>query len=559
MRLLVQLCKQKGIRKVVFSPGSRSAPLVIAFTQCPEIECLVVPDERSAGYFALGMAQRTRETVAIVCTSGTAVLNLSPAVCEAFYQKIPLLILTADRPPEMIDKGENQAIHQKNVFAPHTVASYQLPCEPLQQYEWTSAGDDIFNAIDQTQERGGGPVHINIPLREPLYIYEEESPINFEPMQFPSLKFTLSKAEKKDYQTQWENASRKMIIVGLHDKNDTIENLLQQLGKREDTVVLTEATSNLHSENFITPFEPILAQLLQAKNADLVPEIVVTIGKQIISKKIRQWLKKYPPILHWHVSETNDNWDIFNQKVYTGSLDETDFLTALNDTEIATPTSYKTDWENYSKQSSAKQDLLLSKMPFADFSVMQKLIAQLPQNATVHYGNSTPIRYANLFRHRQDLTVYANRGTSGIDGCVSTAAGAAWTQKTPTVAIVGDVSFFYDSNGLWHNHLSAKFKIIVINNSGGNIFRLIDGPTSVNQFERFFETRHQLTAKHIAGLHGLDYYSCNNELDLTNVLPKFLDAQSKKPSLLEIFTDGTLSAEVYKKYWSEMTELTLET
>ena len=120
MRLLVQLCKQKGIRKVVFSPGSRSAPLVIAFTQCPEIECLVVPDERSAGYFALGMAQRTRETVAIVCTSGTAVLNLSPAVCEAFYQKIPLLILTADRPPEMIDKGENQAIHQKNVFAPHT-------------------------------------------------------------------------------------------------------------------------------------------------------------------------------------------------------------------------------------------------------------------------------------------------------------------------------------------------------------------------------------------------------------------------------------------------------
>lgn len=555
MRLLVQLCKQKGIRKVVFSPGSRSAPLVIAFNQCKEIECLVIPDERCAGYFALGIAQRTRETVAVVCTSGTAVLNLAPAVCEAYYQKIPLLLLTADRPSDMIDKGENQAIHQENIFSPHTIANYQLPCEPLQTHEWNSAGDDIFNAIEQTQERGGGPVHINIPLREPLYTVEPETQLDFSPITLPKKELSISDNEKTAFQTQWKNATRKMIIAGLHDKNKTVETLLQQLAMREDTVVLTEATSNLYSKEFITPFEPIIAQLLIDKSTVFVPEIVVTIGKQIISKKIRQWLKKQPPVLHWHISETGDNWDIFHCKVFTGELAETDFLSAINDTEIAEQTSFKTDWNKRKAHCEATQNELIEKMPYTDFSVMQTIINHLPQHATIHYGNSTPIRYANLFCHRSDLVVYANRGTSGIDGCVSTAAGAASTQPTPTVAIIGDVSFFYDSNGLWHNHLSPHFRIIVINNTGGNIFRLIDGPTSVNEFEYYFETRHQLTAQHIAHLHGLAYHSCQNKDELTSTLPKFLNTHLNKPALLEVFTDGKLSAEEYKKFWDDLNKV----
>jgi len=184
---------------------------------------------------------------------------------------------------------------------------------------------------------------------------------------------------------------------------------------------------------------------------------------------------------------------------------------------------------------------------------MKKLIDHLPQHATVHYGNSTPIRYANLFSHRSDLTVYANRGTSGIDGCLSTAAGSAYTQTAPTVVILGDVSFFYDSNGLWHNYLMPNFKIVVINNSGGNIFRLIDGPTSVDKFETFFETKHQLSAKHLAALHQLNYFSASNETSLKDALELFLQSNDK-PALLEVFTNGETSAAVYKKYWQELVD-----
>jgi len=517
------------------------------------MDCLVVPDERSAGYFALGIAQRTRETVAVVCTSGTAVLNLAPAVCEAFYQKIPLLILTADRPPEMIDKGENQAIHQQNIFSPHTLANYQLPAEPMQQHEWMRAGDDICNGIEQTQEQGGGPVHINIPMREPLYVCDNHAAPDFEPMILPAKAKRLSDKEINELQRQWVNTSRKMVLVGLHDKEITLENKLCSLAKREDTVVLTEATSNMHSPDFIAGYETALALLLANSSPNYVPEIVVTIGKQIISKKIRQWLKKNPPLLHWHIATTEENWDIFDKKVYTGAMDTLDFLTAILPTETAIGSSFKSDWQNLYQTVANKQAKLIEEMPYSDFSLMKKLIDHLPQHATVHYGNSTPIRYANLFSHRSDLTVYANRGTSGIDGCLSTAAGSAYTQTAPTVVILGDVSFFYDSNGLWHNYLMPNFKIVVINNSGGNIFRLIDGPTSVDKFETFFETKHQLSAKHLAALHQLNYFSASNETSLKDALELFLQSNDK-PALLEVFTNGETSAAVYKKYWQELVD-----
>lgn len=552
IRLLAETCRRKGIRKVVFSPGSRSAPLVIAFSQIPEIECIVIPDERVAGYFALGLAQQLQETVAVVCTSGTAVLNLSPAVCEAYYQNVPLLLLTADRPFGAVSKGENQAIMQEGIFGVHVVYDVSIDGDAEEENDLKELHTQVSNAIDETSNGYIGPVHVNVHLSEPLYqTTDREFFFDWgEEQQISSNEFIPLK-DLQRIKNGFSNIEKKMLIVGMREFDADFNAQIQKLSERKDVVIVYENISNVKLTEAIWNADACITAMEEDAELDLIPDVVVTFGKQIISKKLKQFLNE-KPVVHWNVppgSSIGRNWEMFGEMLdRIEPINETQFLHAITETEENTESNFKKDWQKLSKQADELSKKFFSKNDYNDLKVMETLINSFPDNSNIQYGNSTPIRYSNFFPHKNSLTVNANRGTSGIDGCLSTAAGSAYGRKGITVSVLGDISFFYDSNALWNNYLSPDLRIIIINNNGGSIFRLLDGPSKVNEFEKFFETRHELTAKHLASMYGLPYYFCARQNELEETLKTFYEP-STRAKILEIKTDSVQSAEAYKKYF----------
>lgn len=560
VRLIAEICRKRGIRKVVFSPGSRSAPLVVAFKALPDVECLVIPDERVAGYFAMGMAQQLGAPVAVVCTSGTAVLNLAPAVCEAFYQNIPLLVLTADRPDGAVNNGENQAIMQDNIFGAHVVSHYSVDGDAETQRELDEVNKCITQAITDTTLSYVGPTHVNIHMSEPLYETSADIvPLDlFGEKHVPAAKEFISLKDLQRIKSDFNFYRRKMIIVGMRTYDDEFNERLNLLNQREDVVVVYENLSNLEMENGVWNIDACLAAMNERKSQQYIPELVITMGGQIVSKRIKKFLKGMPQ-QHWDIppgSSSGRGWAMFG-KMFDPiePVNEMQFLNTVIETTETGDTGYKQLWLQLSQHAQAVTHRYVDTVGFCDFKVFDILHRKLTGNTNVHFGNSTPIRYANFFKPGNVLSVNANRGTSGIDGSLSTAAGAAYANRIPTVCILGDVSFLYDSNALWNNYLSPKLRIIVINNNGGNIFRLIEGPNTVNGFEEFFETRHQFTAKHLATMYGLPYYFCAAQSELEETLDTFLNTRKGgQAAILEIKTNGELSAAAFRNYFEYLSQ-----
>ena len=552
VRLIAEICQKKGIRKAVFSPGSRSAPLVIAFSQIAEIECIVIPDERVAGYFALGMAQQLREPVVVVCTSGTAVLNLAPAVCEAYYQYVPLLVLTADRLEGAAMNGENQAIEQSGVMEEFTITERDIDGDAETKEEIDEVAEVMlysFEILQKTQM----PAHINIRMDEPLYMLQEVHkpfPSDIFNRQPENDIFEMRNRDVIQLTDQLVNCRSILVVVGSHYPDRGILKNLSRLSARQDVVILTETLSNTVSENFISNYDSCLALIPEVEEGKYKPDMIVTMGNTILSKRLRKFFIKNKPTYYCDVGKYNDK-NFFQLERCIYSLGEEEVLECLLKSRENKDSNLRSSWKELDTKSKRQFASFRSQLPFCDLKVFETLVQSFPANANIQYGNSTPIRYANFFDHRNDVAVNANRGTSGIDGCVSTAAGAAYANGKLTVIIVGDVSFFYDSNALWNNYLSTGLRIVIINNSGGNIFRLIDGPNRVSDFEKFFETRHNLTAKHLASMYDLPYYICARQNELEEALETFYEP-SDKPKILEIKTDGDLSATVYRQYFESL-------
>ncbi len=551
VRLVAEICRHRGIRKVVFSPGSRSAPLVIAFSNIPEIECIVIPDERVAGYFALGIAQQLGETVAVVCTSGTAVLNLSPAVCEAFYQNTPLLILTADRPEGAVNKGENQAIMQENIFGNHTLSRYQIDGDAISRKEQEEVTRITNQALDDTMQGYKGPVHVNIHISEPLYGTNSSRLLVDIGAQKPENKVFIPLKDLQRIKADFATSSKKMILVGMREYDEEFNEKLRLLSERTDLVIINENLSNVQLNGTVWNIDAVLSLVESEKIPALTPDVVITMGGQIVSKKIKRFLEGKPKI-HWDVppgSSWGRGWAMFGEMFDPiEPVNEMQFLSAIIETEETEVDDYKSGWLRLSERAEELSKEYFKQIEFSDLKVFEIIVQQLPLNAHIQYGNSTPVRYSNLFQHSNGLKVNSNRGTSGIDGCVSTAAGAAYATGKLTVCVVGDISFFYDSNALWNDYLSPNFRIVIINNSGGNIFRLLDGTSEIKDFEKFFETTHQLTAKHLAAMYDLPYYFCATQSELEKGLKTFY-MPSDKAKIIEVKTDGALSAAVYKNYF----------
>ena len=541
---IIEICLAKGITTIIISPGSRNAPLTIGFVNNPAFKCYSIADERCAAFFGLGIAQQTKQAVALVCTSGSALLNYYPAFAEAFYSQIPFIVISADRPQSKIDIGDGQTIRQENVFENHSLYNANL------QESVSKENDVEINRAIDTALHKKGPVHINAPFEEPLYETISELSIDALVNNFANFIPVPAIDDLSEYAEIWNNSTRKMVLVGVNEPNAISDTTLKNLADDESVVVMTETTSNLHHPTFINNIDAIITPFTTDDFENYRPEILVTFGGMIVSKRIKAFLRKYKPKHHWHI-DTLRAYDTFAALTKHFELNPNSFFEAFLPLTIAVKSDYFVKIDEIKKLREVKHDIYLDKIPFSDFVVFEKAIKSLPRNSQLQISNSSAIRYAQLIDIDPSIEVYCNRGTSGIDGSTSTAIGAAVANAKPTVFITGDISFLYDSNALWNKYTPKNFKIILVNNGGGGIFRILPGHEETTVFNTFFETSHCLTAENLAKMYGFDYSIANDEATLTKSL-NTLYAQDQKPCILEIFTPTLINEKILLDYFKAL-------
>jgi len=538
---LAEICRLKNIKYVVISPGSRNAPLVEAFYYRFGTGCISIVDERSAGYFALGIARYTQSPVVLICTSGTAVLNYAPALAEAYYQKIQVIAITADRPAEWIDQLENQTIRQKGIYRNFIKKSFELPQAIHSEDNIWHAQRMINEAINNCIRNPKGPVHINVPLEEPLY---DKLPLVSENTRLinviqPEMNLSLPES----FVQQWQRSQKIMIVHGQDIPSKEMNDSLKLLAKDPRITVIAENISNLRGDFIIRN-----SDLLFAGNSEAVtdyPEMIIYSGGPVVSKKLKAFLRKATGTINCRIGCEEQIIDTFKHVTTIIPFSSEEIYNALCYIKReSTNSDYQKKWLIRNKNAVDRRDKILSSLPFSDLKAFEIIMGSFPENSNIELGNSSVIRYSQFFNVNETVTYYSNRGVSGIDGCLSTAAGTALASGKLTIAIVGDLSFVYDSNALWNRVLSPNLKIIVINNKGGNIFHLINGPSSKTGFNQFIEAFHPVKIDKMAEAFGLDYFSADNENELRKRLPVFYSGR-KKAAIMEIKTDSGINVETF--------------
>lgn len=561
-QLLLQACEAHNIDKVVISPGSRNAPLTLGFVNHTDIAAYSIVDERCAAFFALGLAQQTGKSVVLLCTSGSALLNYYPAIAEAYYSKIPLVVISADRPEHLIDIGDGQTIRQAGVFSNHIC--FQTNLQTQGDFAGGQNKDEMLannalrikEALEISMDRMG-PVHINVPFDEPLYetvndLYDFKSLIKAQNEPVIDTLLTeepIALEELEKYASVWNSASKKMVLIGSNFPDELITVQMQHLIKDPSVIILTETTSNLSGKQYINCIDQLIFPLHEDQFQDLQPDILLTFGGMVVSKRIKQFLRNHKPKEHWHI-DSHRSLDTFHSITRHFEISPQLFFSQFFFLSSVTESKYQAKWDAVKQLRKLAHKKYLSDAEFSDMKVFDLVLDSLPEFCNLQLANSSIIRYSQLFELKPGISVFCNRGTSGIDGSTSTSIGAALGSVKQTVLITGDISFFYDSNALWNKYVPAHFRIILVNNNGGGIFRFIPGPKASDALD-FFETPHQLNAANLCEMYDVNYSTASNEKELEERLMEFYKP-SEKPSLLEIFTPSEKNDLILKDYFRQL-------
>jgi len=545
---ITDLCFKKNIKNIVISPGSRNAPLTLGFNLNPYFKTYSVVDERAAAFFALGIAQQVKFPVVLVCTSGSALLNYYPAISEAYYSNIPLVILSADRPERLLNIGDGQTINQKNVFDKNIGYSENL--NQNDNYYLNLFGlrdnnqDKINKALNFSIEKQS-PVHINIPFSEPLYEITNSLSVN-----------TINKLPRlnnqnvkniSSFRNKWQNSIKKIILIGVSSPDLLCKKSIDLLVSDSSLLVLTENTSNVYHPSFCNKIDQLIAPLTNKELKEFRPEILITIGGMIISKKIKAIFRDNKPKEHWHIGihDANDTFFCLTKHFKTSP---NNIISKLYENFNDNGSDFYNKWDLIISKRKEKHKKYLSNLIYCDFKVFDYVLNSIPSKSMLQVSNSSAIRYTQLFDLDSSINVFCNRGTSGIDGSTSTAVGAASVFKGNTVFITGDLSFFYDSNALWNNFIPTSFRVILINNKGGGIFKILTKDNNTELFKKFFETKHDLYAKDLCNMYDFEYFTSDDEDTLKNILNDFHN-QSEKPRLLEVITDNDYNQDYLLNYF----------
>jgi len=571
---LILSCLKFDLFDVVISPGSRNVPLAIGFASNKKFKCYSIVDERSAAFFALGLSQKSKKPTILICTSGSALLNYYPAVAEAYYSEIPLIILSADRPEYKINIGDGQTINQSNVFEKNILYSNSLKQDcshateeiiksNLQKIVNDNADYSKIEKLQKSIQKNNEeiieiafnlsinkmqPVHLNVPMEEPLYEFNDSPSISVKVKKKTEKKLSLTDLD--NFYKAINKASKIMILIGVSDGNILSKKSIQKINSCSSIIVMKEHTSNVFNESFISNIDRLIGPIELQSNSDslfdeLSPEIVISLGGMIVSKKIKSFLRNYKPQKHFHIG-SNISKDSFYSAVKHIKTTANKFFE-----NIDLKKSDSKYFDKWNQLDSLKLDLhnrYMKVINFSDLKVFEILTNWIPKKYNIQVANSTPIRYFQLFDLKNKNMMFANRGTSGIDGSTSTAIGSSMQNESPVLLVTGDLSFFYDVNALWNKHIPKNFRIIIINNSGGGIFKILPGFKENNLFSEFIETQHNLSARLIAKMFNFNYTRVSTKFGLNLYLRTFFK-NSKKPKILEIKTSSVKSTKILKEYF----------
>jgi 2-succinyl-5-enolpyruvyl-6-hydroxy-3-cyclohexene-1-carboxylate synthase len=525
---LIDGLHQQGVNEAIICPGSRNAPIMLALVRHGGFHCYSISDERSAGFFGLGRALKTKKPVILCCTSGSAGLNFAPAVAEAFFQEVPIIVLTADRPAEWIGQWDGQTIYQENMFGKHVKhAESFIPFQPNQLVEKAMA-------IPQ------GPVHMNVPIAEPFYPTSGEAlPQIREPQAVHS---AITPAFDTDFQV---NPGESLIITVGQRPFDQLENNLFAALATRGIPVIGDATANL-------PVECQLHHdLIWANEASLPffkPEFHIHFGKSFVSKRIKQFLRTYKPTTSWLVHPNPigqpDPFQCLTRVVHAETSSVLESLCQQTLRGVSAVNSAKNRVEAIKKA-------YFEQKSWSELPIYNQLIETIDaQDAEVHIANSLAIRYINWTENVFTQTeVFSNRGTSGIDGCLSTAIGASQQTNKLVISLIGDVAFQYDRNALWNSYVGSNVRIIIFNNAGGGIFGILDGAKDLPELGEFMVTKQVFRAKNTALDAGIDYFEANDWNEMHQQMQHFFEP-SDRAKILEIFTDSAVNSQELQAYMS---------
>ena len=541
---LSEICVAHDVKYAVLSPGSRSAPVALSFMRNTGIIHFVIADERSAAYTALGLSRQTQSPVVLICTSGTAALNYAPAIAEAFFCEMPLIVLTADRPQEWIAQADNQSIFQENIYGKHVKATYNFPVDFSAPESVWQAQRQMNEALIIATDGRQGPVHINIPLREPLYMLNALK--NVAPPQIirnhvPAFGNKLD----KDLLEKIKGYKKVLFVAGMMKTDSTLVSALESLPNAN---ILVDITSNLHQVSNVILYSDMLCS--SGNNSllnKMVPDLVISFGGPLVSKQLKTFLRKNQIQEHWHVGEGIPAPDTFQHLTQVIKMPASKFISSLASSGISFNRKYHELWQSTEDAYVKSVENGFKKSAYSESSAVWKILKDAPSRSILHVGNSLAIRHVTAFPGLENISeVYSNRGTSGIDGSVSSAAGQSMVDERTHLLIIGDQSFMYDSNGLWNKYLKGNLKIIILNNYGGRIFESLPGASVQAELEEYFVTEQPLSFEHIAAHHGIDYFSAENDKQLGSVLASFFKAR-KAPSILELkFKNGISLGDVKK-------------
>ena len=543
---IIQECLNHDIKHIVFSPGSRNAPFAISFDVHPDFETHVIHDERAAAFYALGISQTLQQTVALCCTSGSAVLNYFPAISEAFYREQRLLVLSADRPKRLINKGHGQTIMQHEVFGKHVKQSLSI-----EDTNGKMNHKPITDFFVKMQELPFRPMHLNIHLEEPLYGVSEsliQKEKAYEKEEIKDKALSISDEEIQSFGDQ-----KILVLCGQGSKDTILKGALVDFNKNSNVVVLNENTSGMNDSSFVNCIDRALNSIEAKSEKRFVPDILITIGGAVVSKRIKSFFIKHPPKRHIAINKSNIGIDLFFRLDEHYECHPASFFTLLNNkATLLNNKNFKATWNQLDY-------LVKDRIPSffheaqtnTDLEVFHALYQTLPEKCTLHLGNSSVVRYTQLFDPIPHVNYECNRGTSGIDGCSSTAIGSAIANaERQHILISGDVSFIYDSNALWIRPFPQNLKIIVLDNQGGGIFKIIDGSKSSKQLERYFEAKHNANVTDIAKGFGLIVYSPKKNKDYQEQMIDFF--QDEKAQILVLKTDSIENPKTLNRFFKHL-------
>ena len=541
---LVALLEAHGVTKIVLCPGSRNIPLVHTLSTHPSFKCYSVTDERSAGFFAIGLALNGGAPAAVCCTSGTALLNLHPAVAEAFYQNVPLVVISADRPAVWIGQMDGQTLPQPGVFGTLVKKSVNLPEIYTDEDEWY-CNRLVNEALLETHHHGKGPVHINVPVTEPIFRFTTET--------LPEVRvitryqgLNIYDRDYNDLIQRLNQYQKRMIIVGQM-------NLIYLFEKKYSKLLykhfawLTEHIGNQTIPGIpVKNFDVAIYAMDGEMQGKMAPELLITYGGHIVSKRLKKFLRNNPPKEHWHVSPDGEIVDLYGSLTTVIEMDPFEFLEKIAFLlENKTP-QYPLLWENFCKT------LPQPELPYSEMSAIGALIQALPQQCALHLANSSAVRYAQLFTVPATVEVCCNRGTSGIEGSLSTAVGYAAASDKLNFVVIGDLSFFYDMNALWNGNFGANLRILLLNNGGGEIFHTLPGLEMSGTSHKFITAVHKASAKGWAEDRGFLYQKVEDEVQLEEAIQLFTQPEPMtQPVLVEVFTNKNKDARILKDFYHQ--------